>query len=164
MGANNSTRRVSFESDENHNITVVKGIRLSENVIKRMKEPTAPTSPTLKAPTLTPSSLPRPVPPLVDLATSLPPPLPFVEPVASRAPSPPPKPPTEQPTAESLSPAPVPEPAVVPQSSPVSPPAAPPADNLFQTSDIPGSVQDAEGNTSWRRGFKASCVVLHNRE
>ncbi|XP_047246411.1 coiled-coil-helix-coiled-coil-helix domain containing 3a isoform X2 [Girardinichthys multiradiatus] len=95
MGANNSTRRVSFESDENDNITVVKGIRLSENVIKRMKEPTAPTSPTLKAPTLTPSSLP--VPPLVDLATSLPPPLPFVEPVAPRAPSPPPKPPTEQP-------------------------------------------------------------------
>ncbi|MED6235665.1 hypothetical protein ATANTOWER_031200 [Ataeniobius toweri] len=96
MGANNSTRRVSFESDENDNITVVKGIRLSENVIKRMKEPTAPTSPTLKAPTLTPSSLPRPVPPLVDLATSLPSPLPFVEPVAPRAPSPPPKPPTEQ--------------------------------------------------------------------
>ncbi|XP_029317568.1 coiled-coil-helix-coiled-coil-helix domain containing 3a isoform X8 [Cottoperca gobio] len=27
MGANNSTRRVSFESDENENITVVKGIR-----------------------------------------------------------------------------------------------------------------------------------------
>ncbi|MEQ2241067.1 hypothetical protein ILYODFUR_021591 [Ilyodon furcidens] len=127
MGANNSTRRVSFESDENDNITVVKGIRLSENVIKRMKEPTAPTSPTLKAPTLTPSSLPRPAPPLVDLATSLPPPLPFVEPVAPRAPSPPPKPPTEQPTAESLSPAPVPKPAAVPQSSPVSPPAAPPA-------------------------------------
>uniref|UniRef100_A0A3Q2PXR1 Coiled-coil-helix-coiled-coil-helix domain containing 3a n=1 Tax=Fundulus heteroclitus TaxID=8078 RepID=A0A3Q2PXR1_FUNHE len=30
MGANNSTRRVSFESDENDNITVVKGIRVSD--------------------------------------------------------------------------------------------------------------------------------------
>lgn len=29
MGANNSTRRVSFESDENDNITVVKGVRVS---------------------------------------------------------------------------------------------------------------------------------------
>uniref|UniRef100_A0A3B5QPU5 Uncharacterized protein n=1 Tax=Xiphophorus maculatus TaxID=8083 RepID=A0A3B5QPU5_XIPMA len=32
MGANNSTRRVSFESDENDNITVVKGIRVSYRV------------------------------------------------------------------------------------------------------------------------------------
>lgn len=31
MGANNSTRRVSFESDENENITVVKGIRVSDS-------------------------------------------------------------------------------------------------------------------------------------
>lgn len=30
MGANNSTRRVSFESDENDNVTVVKGIRVSD--------------------------------------------------------------------------------------------------------------------------------------
>ncbi|KAK6314585.1 hypothetical protein J4Q44_G00141140 [Coregonus suidteri] len=45
MGANNSTRRVSFESDENDNITVVKGIRLSENVINRMREPIAPLLP-----------------------------------------------------------------------------------------------------------------------
>lgn len=30
MGANNSTHRVSFESDENDNITVVKGIRVSD--------------------------------------------------------------------------------------------------------------------------------------
>lgn len=30
MGANNSTRRVSFESDENENITVVKGIRVCD--------------------------------------------------------------------------------------------------------------------------------------
>ncbi|KAM4711751.1 coiled-coil-helix-coiled-coil-helix domain containing 3a isoform 3-T3 [Anableps anableps] len=104
MGANNSTRRVSFESDENENITVVKGIRLSENVIKRMKEPTSPpkqqqstpTSSTSKAPTIT----------LADLATSLPPPPPFVEPVAPPSPSatesvaaPPPKPPTQQPVS-----------------------------------------------------------------
>ncbi|KAM4523964.1 coiled-coil-helix-coiled-coil-helix domain containing 3a isoform 2-T2 [Fundulus diaphanus] len=135
MGANNSTRRVSFESDENDNITVVKGIRLSENVIKRMKEPAAPpnkqqsatTSATSQAPVLTPPPLLPPVPPLVDLAISLPPLPPVVEPVAPSAP--PPKPPREQPTAESLSPAPVPEPPAVSQSSPVSPPAAPPAVN-----------------------------------
>ncbi|XP_016533147.1 coiled-coil-helix-coiled-coil-helix domain containing 3a isoform X2 [Poecilia formosa] len=111
MGANNSTRRVSFESDENENITVVKGIRLSENVIKRMKEPatppkqqqSAPTSATSKAPSLIPSPPLRPVPPLADLASSLPRSPPFVEPVAPPAPSatesvatPPPKPPTQQ--------------------------------------------------------------------
>ncbi|XP_043824872.1 MICOS complex subunit MIC19 isoform X3 [Dromiciops gliroides] len=38
MGGTSSTRRVTFEADENENITVVKGIRLSENVIGRMKE------------------------------------------------------------------------------------------------------------------------------
>nr|XP_054093669.1 MICOS complex subunit MIC19 isoform X6 [Callithrix jacchus] len=38
MGGTGSTRRVTFEADENENITVVKGIRLSENVIDRMKE------------------------------------------------------------------------------------------------------------------------------
>ncbi|XP_047706077.1 MICOS complex subunit MIC19 isoform X2 [Prionailurus viverrinus] len=38
MGGTSSTRRVTFEADENENITVVKGIRLSENVIDRMKE------------------------------------------------------------------------------------------------------------------------------
>ncbi|XP_026881358.1 coiled-coil-helix-coiled-coil-helix domain containing 3a isoform X2 [Electrophorus electricus] len=38
MGANNSTRRVSLERDENDNVTVVKGIRLSEGVINRMRE------------------------------------------------------------------------------------------------------------------------------
>ncbi|XP_012877167.1 PREDICTED: MICOS complex subunit MIC19 isoform X2 [Dipodomys ordii] len=38
MGGAASTRRVTFEADENENITVVKGIRLSENVIDRMKE------------------------------------------------------------------------------------------------------------------------------
>ncbi|KAM5171000.1 MICOS complex subunit MIC19 isoform 2-T2 [Mantella aurantiaca] len=42
MGGGGSTRRVSFEADENDNITVVKGIRLSDNVINRMREPTSP--------------------------------------------------------------------------------------------------------------------------
>uniref|UniRef100_A0A3Q1D2C3 Coiled-coil-helix-coiled-coil-helix domain containing 3a n=1 Tax=Amphiprion ocellaris TaxID=80972 RepID=A0A3Q1D2C3_AMPOC len=96
MGANNSTRRVSFESDENENITVVKGIRLSENVIKRMREPAdppqkqhhAPTPPPSTAPPLAPSLL-RPVPPLFDPITSLPPPPPLVEPVTPSAPPPP---------------------------------------------------------------------------
>ncbi|KAG8440067.1 hypothetical protein GDO86_006022 [Hymenochirus boettgeri] len=41
MGGSGSTRRVSFEADENDNITVVKGIRLSDNVINRMREPPA---------------------------------------------------------------------------------------------------------------------------
>uniref|UniRef100_A0A2K6DCD7 Coiled-coil-helix-coiled-coil-helix domain containing 3 n=1 Tax=Macaca nemestrina TaxID=9545 RepID=A0A2K6DCD7_MACNE len=38
MGGTTSTHWVTFEGDENENITVVKGIRLSENVIDRMKE------------------------------------------------------------------------------------------------------------------------------
>ncbi|XP_044042394.1 coiled-coil-helix-coiled-coil-helix domain containing 3a isoform X3 [Siniperca chuatsi] len=141
MGANNSTRRVSFESDENENITVVKGIRLSENVINRMREPEvppkhqhAPSPPPSMAPTLTPSPLPWPVPSPFDPITSLPPPPPLLEPVAPSAPPPtapsatetvaappppPPQPPTEQPP---ISPAPVLEPVVVPESSSVPPP------------------------------------------
>ncbi|XP_070709840.1 coiled-coil-helix-coiled-coil-helix domain containing 3a [Pempheris klunzingeri] len=149
MGANNSTRRVSFESDENENITVVKGIRLSENVINRMREPEAPpkhqhasTAPPSMAPTVAPSPLLRPVPPPFDPITSLPPPPPLVEPVAPPAPPPPtpfatetvaappppsPKPPTEQPQVEPVCPAPVPEPVVVPELSSAAPPPAPPA-------------------------------------
>ncbi|XP_040007422.1 coiled-coil-helix-coiled-coil-helix domain containing 3a isoform X3 [Xiphias gladius] len=148
MGANSSTRRVSFESDENENITVVKGIRLSENVINRMREPAAPpkhrhapSPPPSVAPTLTPSPLLQPVPPLFDPITSLPPTSPHVEPVAPPAPPPPapsatetvaapppppppPQPPTEQPPVEPVPPAPVPEPVAVPESSPVPPPPA----------------------------------------
>ncbi|XP_073508583.1 MICOS complex subunit MIC19 isoform X2 [Phyllobates terribilis] len=45
MGGTGSTRRVSFEADENDNITVVKGIRLSENVINRMRESPSPRAP-----------------------------------------------------------------------------------------------------------------------
>ncbi|NXE54743.1 MIC19 protein, partial [Casuarius casuarius] len=40
-GGGSSTRRVTFEADENENITVVKGVRLSDNVIDRMKEPSS---------------------------------------------------------------------------------------------------------------------------
>ncbi|XP_075967537.1 coiled-coil-helix-coiled-coil-helix domain containing 3a isoform X5 [Anarhichas minor] len=133
MGANSSTRRVSFESDENENISVVKGIRLSENVINRMREPDAP--PKLQhapsPPTLTPSPLLRPVPPLFDPITSLPPPPPLVEPVAPPAPSatetvaaPPPPPPKKQPPVDPVSLAPVPEPVVAPESISVPPPPA----------------------------------------
>uniref|UniRef100_A0A8C0GX56 MICOS complex subunit MIC19 n=1 Tax=Chelonoidis abingdonii TaxID=106734 RepID=A0A8C0GX56_CHEAB len=39
-----SARRVTFEADENENITVVKGVRLSESVIDRMKEPSSSTA------------------------------------------------------------------------------------------------------------------------
>ncbi|NXE00297.1 MIC19 protein, partial [Chaetorhynchus papuensis] len=42
MGGSGSTRRVTFEADENENITVVKGVRLSDSVIDRMKEPSSP--------------------------------------------------------------------------------------------------------------------------
>uniref|UniRef100_A0A8C5TBB8 Coiled-coil-helix-coiled-coil-helix domain containing 3 n=1 Tax=Malurus cyaneus samueli TaxID=2593467 RepID=A0A8C5TBB8_9PASS len=42
MGASASTRRVTFEADENENITVVKGVRLSDSLIDRMKEPSSP--------------------------------------------------------------------------------------------------------------------------
>ncbi|XP_068442637.1 coiled-coil-helix-coiled-coil-helix domain containing 3a isoform X5 [Clinocottus analis] len=150
MGANNSTRRVSFESDENENISVVKGIRLSENVINRMREPDvppklqhAPSPPPSMAPTLTPPVL-RPIPPLFDPIISLPPLPPLIEPVAPPAPpppapsatetvaAPPPPPPhplKEQPPVDpvSLAPALAPEPVVVPESilvPPTSPPVA----------------------------------------
>uniref|UniRef100_A0A8C8VE77 Coiled-coil-helix-coiled-coil-helix domain containing 3 n=1 Tax=Pelusios castaneus TaxID=367368 RepID=A0A8C8VE77_9SAUR len=44
MGGGSSSRRLTFEADENENITVVKGVRLSESVIGRMKEPSSPTA------------------------------------------------------------------------------------------------------------------------
>ncbi|XP_040007412.1 coiled-coil-helix-coiled-coil-helix domain containing 3a isoform X2 [Xiphias gladius] len=136
MGANSSTRRVSFESDENENITVVKGIRLSENVINRMREPAAPpkhrhapSPPPSVAPTLTPSPLLQPVPPLFDPITSLPPTSPHVEPVAPPAPpppapsatetvaAPPPPPPPPQPPTEQVA-VPTITDMVLPSSSP----------------------------------------------
>ncbi|XP_028304850.1 coiled-coil-helix-coiled-coil-helix domain containing 3a isoform X2 [Gouania willdenowi] len=151
MGANN-TRRVSFEADENQNITVVKGIRLSENVIKRMREPEEPPkkqqppTPPPPAPTVA-SSLLRPVPPLFDPITSLPPLLPSpveaVEPTPPPPPPPvhfvtetvppPPPPPVEQPKEEPVFSAPVPKSEPVPEPSPVPvaplpPPPTPPVD------------------------------------
>ncbi|XP_056879116.1 coiled-coil-helix-coiled-coil-helix domain containing 3a isoform X1 [Takifugu flavidus] len=99
MGGKNSTHRVSFESDENDNITVVKGIRLSENVINRMRETSTPPPPRKREDVPPPPPpLLRPVPPLFDPITSLPPPPPVVEPVAP--PSPPP--PTEQVAAPTI--------------------------------------------------------------
>ncbi|XP_054656892.1 coiled-coil-helix-coiled-coil-helix domain containing 3a isoform X7 [Dunckerocampus dactyliophorus] len=109
MGANNSTRRVSYESDENENVTVVKGIRLSENVINRMREPTV-------APPFVPS--PRPAPSL-----SLVPPPPPPETVPS--PTHPSQPEQAQAPAGSESSSPVPESSPVP---PPPPPAAPAID------------------------------------
>ncbi|XP_035003295.1 coiled-coil-helix-coiled-coil-helix domain containing 3a isoform X2 [Hippoglossus stenolepis] len=145
MGANNSTRRVSFESDENENISVVKGIRLSENVLNRMREPAAPpkkqqrapTRPPPLEPTLTSSPLLRPLPPPFDPITSLPPPPPLVEPVAPPAPPPPaplatetvatpPPPPPPQPPAEQVA-APTIADMVLPSSSLPTLLPAPPA-------------------------------------
>ncbi|XP_062299517.1 coiled-coil-helix-coiled-coil-helix domain containing 3a isoform X1 [Scomber scombrus] len=130
MGANNSTRRVSFESDENENISVVKGIRLSENVINRMREPAAPLKqqhvptpmPPSMASSFAPSPLLRPVPPPFDPITSLPPPPPLVEPVAPPAPPPPAPSATETVAA----PPPPPPPPQVPAEQPAEPLAAPP--------------------------------------
>lgn len=56
MGGSGSTRRVSFEADENDNVTVVKGIRLSDNVINRMREPTSVTRPQTPPPPAPPKA------------------------------------------------------------------------------------------------------------
>ncbi|XP_070976672.1 MICOS complex subunit MIC19-like isoform X5 [Oncorhynchus clarkii lewisi] len=154
MGANNSRRRVSFESDENDNITVVKGIRLSENVINRMREPIAPllppSLPQVPPPVAAPSSLLIPVPPLrppFDPITSLPP----IEPIAlpPQPPAPvtevvaPPPPPMEQPPVEAFAPSPAPEPVEVvgtplppptPEPEPVA--AAPPAAHAVDEEEL----------------------------
>ncbi|XP_045556020.1 MICOS complex subunit MIC19 isoform X3 [Salmo salar] len=138
MGANNSTRRVSFESDENDNITVVKGIRLSENVINRMREPIAPllppSLPQVPPPVAAPSPLLIPVPllrPPFDPITSLPPiesialppqpPAPVTEVVAP----PPPPPPMEQLAAPSIIDMVIPPPTLAALKPVASPP--PPA-------------------------------------
>uniref|UniRef100_A0A7M4E0E8 Coiled-coil-helix-coiled-coil-helix domain containing 3 n=1 Tax=Crocodylus porosus TaxID=8502 RepID=A0A7M4E0E8_CROPO len=41
-GGGSAARRVTFEADENDHVTVVKGVRLSETVINRMKETSSP--------------------------------------------------------------------------------------------------------------------------
>ncbi|XP_049617639.1 coiled-coil-helix-coiled-coil-helix domain containing 3a isoform X2 [Syngnathus scovelli] len=142
MGANNSTRRVSFESDENENVTVVKGIRLSENVINRMREPSMASR--LQPPHPPP---PPPPPPSFDPIPSFPPPPDTVAP-----PLPPPPPQAEQVEAPTVidmvlpsslptvvppafEPTPAPAPVVesvvesessAPEVTPVAPPPPPP--------------------------------------
>ncbi|CAM9925374.1 unnamed protein product, partial [Rangifer tarandus platyrhynchus] len=66
MGGTASTRRVTFEADENENITVVKGIRLSENVIDRMKE-TSPSGPKSQRHGFTCAPYPEPPPPFLPI-------------------------------------------------------------------------------------------------
>eukprot|EP00063_Salmo_salar_P089210 XP_014064045.1 PREDICTED: MICOS complex subunit MIC19 isoform X5 [Salmo salar] len=141
MGANNSTRRVSFESDENDNITVVKGIRLSENVINRMREPIAPllppSLPQVPPPVAAPSPL-IPVPPLrppFDPITSLPPIEPIALPPQPPAPvtevvAPPPLPPSmEQPAVKPIAPPPPPAELIAPPPcEPIAPPPQPPVE------------------------------------
>ncbi|KAM9771619.1 coiled-coil-helix-coiled-coil-helix domain containing 3a isoform 5-T5 [Syngnathus typhle] len=114
MGANNSTRRVSFESDENENVTVVKGIRLSENVINRMREPSM-------ASRLQPPPPPPPHPPPFEPIPSCPPPPDTI------APPPPPPPPQPEQVVESESSAPKVTP-VAPPPPPPPPPVAPAID------------------------------------
>ncbi|NP_999969.2 coiled-coil-helix-coiled-coil-helix domain containing 3a isoform 1 [Danio rerio] len=109
MGANNSTRRVSFESDENDNITIVKGIRLSEKVIDRMREPSGPPSPRV------PSRPPPASPPVVD-------PLPALVPISP----PPPDPVTLHPPPS------LPERVKLPEqvTTPAPPPPPPPLESV----------------------------------
>ncbi|KAI1888082.1 hypothetical protein AGOR_G00181380 [Albula goreensis] len=109
MGGNNSTRRVSFESDENDNITIVKGIRLSENVINRMREapivePIAPPNTEPIIPPPPPVETVAPPSPLAEIAAietevapASPPPVALPEPPASADIfSPPPLPPVDE--------------------------------------------------------------------
>ncbi|XP_026779096.3 coiled-coil-helix-coiled-coil-helix domain containing 3a isoform X1 [Pangasianodon hypophthalmus] len=101
MGGSSSTRRVSFESDENENVTVVKGVRLSENVINRMREPSKPQSRSSPPPPpqtkVEPQPYSAPSRPAFDPITSLPPQIP--------APPPTSPPPASAPAAEAVDPA-----------------------------------------------------------
>ncbi|XP_078409179.1 coiled-coil-helix-coiled-coil-helix domain containing 3a [Cetorhinus maximus] len=69
MGGSGSTKRVSFEADENDQITVVKGIRLSDSVISRMRDASPPAEKPQSPPPGPPSSTgtrpPSPVQPIV---------------------------------------------------------------------------------------------------
>ncbi|XP_078091947.1 coiled-coil-helix-coiled-coil-helix domain containing 3a [Mustelus asterias] len=69
MGVSGSTKRVSFEADENDQITVVKGIRLSDSVISRMRDASPPAekpqSPPPGPPPSTGTRPPSPVQPIV---------------------------------------------------------------------------------------------------
>ncbi|KAG7258496.1 hypothetical protein CRUP_016694 [Coryphaenoides rupestris] len=158
MGGNNSTRRVSFESDDNENITVVKGIRLSENVINRMRDggtspppqtkphtvttPPPPPSPkTSPAPPPPPRPVLRPIPPPFDPVTSMPAaprveamvPLPAPAPESVAKPSPPPP-----------TPPPPPPPPVKQVQSLALPPAPAPVPALAQeTAQAPPTTTTA---------------------
>ncbi|XP_053719682.1 coiled-coil-helix-coiled-coil-helix domain containing 3a isoform X1 [Synchiropus splendidus] len=129
MGGNSSTRRVSFESDENDNVMVVKGVRLSENVINRMREPTAPLKPKQEpAHPLSPLlQKPPPSDPKVSLPHSK------VETVTHPPlASPPPPPPQPQPEQ-------VPAPTVIDIVLPIPPPSAPaspPASAAFEPDNV----------------------------
>uniref|UniRef100_A0A3B1JA76 Coiled-coil-helix-coiled-coil-helix domain containing 3a n=1 Tax=Astyanax mexicanus TaxID=7994 RepID=A0A3B1JA76_ASTMX len=118
MGANNSTRRVSFESDENENVTIVKGIRLSENVINRMRESAAPQK-QAKSPPPSPESPP----------TRFDPPKPLLEPFTVPQP-----PPATEPVAPPAAPPPVVSTPVEPIASP--PPALAPASELAASQPV----------------------------
>uniref|UniRef100_A0A4W5RB89 MICOS complex subunit MIC19 n=1 Tax=Hucho hucho TaxID=62062 RepID=A0A4W5RB89_9TELE len=101
MGANNSTRRVSFESDENDNITVVKGIRVSAERITTVKYSFS----------LQPAVKPIAPPP---------PPAGFIDPPPCEPIAPPPQPPVE-----AVAPPPAPEPVEV-VGAPLPPPTPEP--------------------------------------
>ncbi|XP_061663787.1 coiled-coil-helix-coiled-coil-helix domain containing 3a isoform X2 [Syngnathoides biaculeatus] len=121
MGANNSTRRVSFESDENENVTVVKGIRLSENVINRMREPSMASRPK-----------PVPPPPIHPDPAFAPPPAPFATETVAPLPSPPQAEQVEAPTVIDM---------VLPSTS--LPAVAPPADEPAPAPAVEPSVAES---------------------
>ncbi|XP_017349139.1 coiled-coil-helix-coiled-coil-helix domain containing 3a isoform X1 [Ictalurus punctatus] len=112
MGGSNSTRRVSFETDENENVTVVKGVRLSENVINRMREPSKPQF----------GSLPQPQAKVE--------PVPNLAPIRPAFDPPGPPPPASGSAAEAVCPAslltPPPSPPLLPRAFESSPPLATP--------------------------------------
>uniref|UniRef100_A0A8C1QUL8 Coiled-coil-helix-coiled-coil-helix domain containing 3a n=1 Tax=Cyprinus carpio TaxID=7962 RepID=A0A8C1QUL8_CYPCA len=148
MGANNSTRRVSFESDENENITIVKGIRLSEKVIDRMREPSDPPRP----PTTTPPASPPvvdPLPALVPVSpppvTSLPPP-----PLPERVKLP------EQVTTPALPPPPAAEPVILPPPPPV---ATAPAESVGAVSAPAGELEKEKSQAHVQAQAEAQAQV-----
>ncbi|XP_061618404.1 coiled-coil-helix-coiled-coil-helix domain containing 3a isoform X4 [Phyllopteryx taeniolatus] len=143
MGANNSSRRVSFESDENENVTVVKGIRLSENVINRMRDPS-----------MAPRPKPVPPPPFHPNPSFPPPPAPPATENVAPPPSPPQPEQVEAPTVidmvlPSTSLPAVAPPAFEPTPAPASAPApAPPAVEPAQVTPPPPPQPVAESGSS----------------
>uniref|UniRef100_A0A8C6UG83 Coiled-coil-helix-coiled-coil-helix domain containing 3a n=1 Tax=Neogobius melanostomus TaxID=47308 RepID=A0A8C6UG83_9GOBI len=101
MGANNSTRRVSFESDENENITVVKGIRVE-----------VPTVIDVVLPISTPMGAAKAVPAPASQPIEIPPPPPPTAPASPSSPAPTPA------TPEPIAPLPIAETIVSPSPEP----------------------------------------------